>query len=551
MERNIVSLLPGWEEAIDPSSGRTYYANRSTGEVTWLPPLSLPPPPPSLPPPPLSLTALPQQHNQHTTVISNSTNNAVIQSNINSTTATSNVSNTHHTSYATTTNTNTGQSNTTTANTTTQNNNNNNVTEKSAEEVSQLTLERFPIGYQRDNKKQLKEDAASFAKVNCFSVREEGRNKLVCTLANTSHEMNVASGKYQLSTDRARSTQCTNCDWHLHYSNRNKKVTIDRINSMHNHPLTASGLVISERKSGRAVSEAIRSCTDAIAPIILSREPFKCNLIRRIIKDRLHSSIVLDAETVGTIVRGVKHQIHIGNYTVPPTINVDVMQAFTSVDIASDNAKTVLEDLVRNADCELTWIVTQLMNRLKDQDRYFDFELHHDKHAQVDAVTWQTGPMRGGLEIDGDKAAFDTRNSDNMNTLRMRYASFTLQDGNHQILPASESFIFEEEHELFLFAIAATYRMAPNCNPESMKYGTADYFLCPVKIKTVLPNIILLLDEYHFLSSKNKTSILLKDFGPSVFGKIGGLFKKAFDADTKDACFVSTIPFVPLTYIIL
>ena len=213
MERNIVSLLPGWEEAIDPSSGRTYYANRSTGEVTWLPPLSLPPPPPSLPPPPLSLTALPQQHNQHTTVTINSTNNAVIQSNINSTTATSNVSNTHHTSYATTTNTNTGQSNTTTANTTTQNNNNNNVTEKSAEEVSQLTLERFPIGYQRDNKKQLKEDAASFAKVNCFSVREEGRNKLVCTLANTSHEMNVASGKYQLSTDQARSTQCTNCDW--------------------------------------------------------------------------------------------------------------------------------------------------------------------------------------------------------------------------------------------------------------------------------------------------------------------------------------------------
>ena len=101
MERNIVSLLPGWEEAIDPSSGRTYYANRSTGEVTWLPPLSLPPPPPSLPPPPLSLTALPQQHNQHTTVTINSTNNAVIQSNINSTTATSNVSNTHHTSYAT------------------------------------------------------------------------------------------------------------------------------------------------------------------------------------------------------------------------------------------------------------------------------------------------------------------------------------------------------------------------------------------------------------------------------------------------------------------
>ena len=31
-------LPPGWEEAIDPSSGRKYYANRSTQETRWDPP---------------------------------------------------------------------------------------------------------------------------------------------------------------------------------------------------------------------------------------------------------------------------------------------------------------------------------------------------------------------------------------------------------------------------------------------------------------------------------------------------------------------------------
>ena len=42
-------------------------------------------------------------------------------------------------------------------------------------------------------------------------------------------------------------------------------------------------------------------------------------------------------------------------------------------------------------------IVTRLMNRLKDEDPYFDYRLHYDQHQQVDAVAWQTGPMRAAL----------------------------------------------------------------------------------------------------------------------------------------------------------
>ena len=42
-------LQPGWEQANDPISGRPYYANRSTGETSWEPPLYFPPPPPPQP----------------------------------------------------------------------------------------------------------------------------------------------------------------------------------------------------------------------------------------------------------------------------------------------------------------------------------------------------------------------------------------------------------------------------------------------------------------------------------------------------------------------
>merc|ERR1712151_437890 len=35
-------LPPGWEQATDPASGRPYYANRSTGETSWTPPPAQP-----------------------------------------------------------------------------------------------------------------------------------------------------------------------------------------------------------------------------------------------------------------------------------------------------------------------------------------------------------------------------------------------------------------------------------------------------------------------------------------------------------------------------
>lgn len=66
-------LPPGWIAAIDPSSGKTYYANSTTGKSSWTPPASItirapPPPPPRLLQQQTALTApLYQQPQQNTT----------------------------------------------------------------------------------------------------------------------------------------------------------------------------------------------------------------------------------------------------------------------------------------------------------------------------------------------------------------------------------------------------------------------------------------------------------------------------------------------------
>ena len=113
---------------------------------------------------------------------------------------------------------------------------------------------------------------------------------------------------------------------------------------MHNHPCDEVNYIVSEKRGGKAGAAAVRSCTDVLVPIILSKEPVTCNLFRRIVRPHLHKSIVLDTETVKSIVRGVKSQVEQGNYTPPPIIDVDVLQAFTSVDIASENCGIVLSD---------------------------------------------------------------------------------------------------------------------------------------------------------------------------------------------------------------
>ena len=302
MASHHVYLPPGWEEARDPSTGRIYYANRATGETMWQPPPlpRLPPPPP---PPPSSL-----QQQQSTELTNNNTsnthNNDALDSILASDATTSNSQPASNTENCIVTQNSQQQHTQVEPPVAIDASTQNNARHKSAEEVSLLTQQHFPINYTTNSKSTLKGEVTEFANNNFFSVRDEGRNLIVCSKQATSYEKRVQSGMVQLS-GRTRYTQCSFCPWQIHFSNKNNVVTIDRMNTMHNHPCTASNLIVSEKRSGRAVEAAVRSCTDLLAPILLSKEPMKgkCNLLRRMIRPRI-KGIALTGKNIGAIVRG-------------------------------------------------------------------------------------------------------------------------------------------------------------------------------------------------------------------------------------------------------
>lgn len=287
--------------------------------------------------------------------------------------------------------------------------------EQDLNEVKRDTEETFFIGRVFESESSLKEEANQFAQKHLFSLRIDGRQALVCSRASNTHHRAVEGGKKQPT--RARTAQACDCPFTIHWSRKKKpSAIIDKIEALHNHPCNETGRILSERSSGKAVSAAVSYCTNMLAPVILSREPLGCNLFRRMIRPVVHPSVVLDSKTMGSIVRGVKERIDKGEYTPPPLIGLDVIQSFASVDIAGENVRHILKDVIQNAGCDVSWVVSRLMKRLKSADPYFDFRMHYDNNGQVDAVVWQTGPMRAGLQLYGRCASFDMRKSENMNT---------------------------------------------------------------------------------------------------------------------------------------
>ena len=105
------------------------------------------------------------------------------------------------------------------------------------------------------------------------------------------------------------------------------------------------------------------------------------------------------------------------------------------------------------------------MERLKTKDPdYFDFRFHYDSNDQVDLVTWHVGPCCG------TKILLDTRKNENMNSANMQYMSIIFIDSNHQIIPASESFVFQDTVELYGCACTFTMEMSPGFSPADVEF---------------------------------------------------------------------------------
>ena len=94
----------------------------------------------------------------------------------------------------------------------------------------------------------------------------------------------------------------------------------------------------------------------------------------------------------------------------------------------------------------------------------------------------------------GDKVFLDTRNNENMNCINMQYMTFVVIDGNKEMIPASESFVFQG------VVVNFTLDMTPNFAKESVKLGFSDLFISPQDAKMWFPNVTWLVDTCHFCS---------------------------------------------------
>ena len=406
--------------------------------------------------------------------------------------------------------------------------------------IHRETLRLFKKGTMFDSDKLADKEGRDFSAANNFGVRKMGRNKIECSRAATSNSRKKDEGKMVLQ--REETSLVTNCKWGYTYSTRkelNGKVEILTVEPYHNHDCNANFAAVSVRRSGKAVGGALSSITQILAPYIVPGQKIPVNTVRWTIKPYLSQDVVLDSQMIDNIMRSVNSQISQGKYTLPPPIQTDAMRAFTSVDIESTNCKTVLTELIANTDAEQSWIVTRLMSRLAEQDEYFDFRLHYDANDLVDVVTWQTGHSRGCLQKYHSHIFLDARKNETMNNIRMRYVSIVGIDPNHSPFPGSETFAFEENTSLYGISCNFTIEMTPGVTADMIRFGFGDYFLDPEDVQKWFCNIVFSVDPYHFCAAKNPKCILAIDFGPRVWGRIGGLFRSAVYAKTESECLVS------------
>mmetsp|Transcript_8058 Transcript_8058/g.13712 ORF Transcript_8058/g.13712 Transcript_8058/m.13712 type:complete len:688 (-) Transcript_8058:40-2103(-) len=404
--------------------------------------------------------------------------------------------------------------------------------------IEAATAEKFQIGMTFESKESIEALVDDFANEHGFVVSNRQLCNKKCSRAATYKSKTIAAGEYAIGV---KSTSLvTDCPWEVKWSS-GKKTEITRVNGMHNHACDIASEVMAIKKSGKAVQTAVSQVTAVLAPLLNTDKNLDCDLIRNIIRPYVSPEIILDDKNIRSIMRGAYREMEAGNYKAPaPIIGLNELKAFSSVDFSSANCGKVLDELLSNANTngDNSWIVTRLMNRLKSEDPYFDFRLQYDEDDHVVAVTWQIGASRGALMKYGDKVFLDTRNNENMNCINMQYMTFVVIDGNKEMIPASESFVFQESKELYGVVVNFTLDMTPNFAKESVKLGFSDLFISPQDAKMWFPNVTWLVDTYHFCSPSKKDSVLAKSFGPKFWHLIASDMRAAVYADTEDDCLV-------------
>lgn len=184
----------------------------------------------------------------------------------------------------------------------------------------------------------------------------------------------------------------------------------------------------------------------------------------------------------------------------------------------------------------------RLMSQFSETDpSNFDYRMNYDDNGLITCLTWQTGAMRAACLLYGDIIFQDAiRKSENMNVDRVRYQSLVVIGSNGNVLPLSESLVYEECNDWYINSAKNTLQMTPGWDHNSVKLGLGDGVLLPEVIQKVFPSIIFQIGPYHLYSLNNKSAIWPSDFGPAAWNVIKHDMVGAARARTKERYLVST-----------
>ena len=214
--------------------------------------------------------------------------------------------------------------------------------------------------------------------------------------------------------------------------------------------------------------------------------------------------------------------------------NSESIDSLPGFDKASASARATLDEVQRTCN-DTSWDVYVYMKKLQSNDDGFKYEFMSNEKEQVIGVTWQTTSMRSALMKYGEIVNFDFRKA-RSNNLNWAYGCFVVLNGNNQFFPASESFFVTEDLASYEFMINTTMAFTPLLNPNSIKLGYSDGFLNQeaVRKRSVLKNIVLLLDPYHLATCKEGRSIWSIDFGKGTWSLLGSSMIDALYAETEE-----------------
>ena len=312
--------------------------------------------------------------------------------------------------------------------------------------------------------------------------------------------------------------------------------TIKQSICLHNHECNDNNYIQTKKKSGKYTKDVVDHVIPILAPYIRNGEKPTTSFVRDLISPLLPQRFAIDAQFVCNIMALAKNKMKSEHFEDPRPLVLDSesIDSLPGLDKASASARATLDEVQRTCN-DTSWDVYVYMKKLQSNDDGFKYEFMTNEKEQVIGVTWQTTSMRSALMKYGEIVNFDFRKA-RSNNLNWAYGCFVVLNGNNQFFPASESFFVTEDLASYEFMINTTMAFTPLLNPNSIKLGYSDGFLNQeaVRKRSVLKNLVLLLDPYHLATCKEGRSIWSIDFGKGTWSLLGSSMIDALYAETEE-----------------